>query len=52
MKESGQMKLFVKVTNGKRITLPKEFCARLEIDEGDYLRIELQDSVAVITPAL
>lgn len=41
-----------KVTSKRQISLPAAVCRRLNITEGDYLRIRIQDGHILLEPAV
>ena len=40
---------FIKITDGNRITIPKSIMKDLELEEGDYLRIEIKNKKGILT---
>jgi len=39
-----------RITRNKQVTIPKEFMERLHLHEGDYVRIECDDSSIRVQP--
>ena len=39
-----------RITRNKQVTIPKEFMDRLHLHEGDYVRIECDDSSIRVQP--
>ncbi|MBE9569468.1 MAG: AbrB/MazE/SpoVT family DNA-binding domain-containing protein [Proteobacteria bacterium] len=41
-----------RITRNKQVTIPKEFMDRLHLHEGDYVRIECDDSSIRVQPVV
>ncbi len=52
-KDERERRHYLRIVSGNRVTLPETFREMLEIEEGDYLKAELdaQAKKIVLTPA-
>lgn len=41
----------MRVTNGCKLTIPKQACEEIELSEGDYVLVEWEEGKITIVPA-
>jgi len=53
VRDDRERRHYVRIVSGNRVTLPEKFRELLELEEGDYLKaeIEVQAKRIVLTPA-
>lgn len=40
----------LKVTSGRKVTLPKDICEKLGVEEGDHIVLEMKGGEAIMRP--